>query len=161
VAVVEQFGEIGEPDVIVDALLGIGLHEAPREDVARMIEGINSSGARVVSIDVPSGVDASTGEVPGAAVNATMTVSFAAAKVGLAVAPGRFHAGSVHVAPIGLEVGAHENWLVPASAPVPATLRSLRRSRFFRRSSRKSSRPSSGDCPRMRADACCHVPPTL
>ena len=116
VTVVEQFGELGDPDVIVDALLGIGLSEAPREDVARMIEGINSSGARVVSVDVPSGVDSSTGEVPGAAVNATVTVTFAAPKVGLAVAPGRFHAGSVHVVPIGLEVGAHENWLVPASA---------------------------------------------
>jgi len=44
VTVVEGFGELGEPDVIVDALLGIGLSETPREDAARMIERINASG---------------------------------------------------------------------------------------------------------------------
>jgi NAD(P)H-hydrate epimerase len=116
VAVVEQLGDLGEPEVIVDALLGIGLHEAPREDVARMIERINAAGVPVVAIDAPSGVDASTGEVPGAAVRATATVTFAAAKVGLVVAPGRFHAGEVHVADIGLAVGEHEHALVPAGA---------------------------------------------
>jgi len=115
VEVVERFGELGEPDVIVDALLGIGLREAPREDVARMIERINAAGVPVVAVDVPSGVDASTGEVPGAAVRAAATVTFAAAKVGLAVAPGRFHAGDVHVADIGLAVGEHEHALVPES----------------------------------------------
>ena len=72
VTVVEGLGDLGEPDVVVDALLGIGLKEAPREDAARMIERINASGKPVVAIDVPSGVDASTGEVPGAAVRATV-----------------------------------------------------------------------------------------
>jgi hydroxyethylthiazole kinase-like uncharacterized protein yjeF len=121
VVVVEGFGELAEPDVIVDALLGIGLHEAPREDVARMIERINAAGVPVVSVDVPSGVNASTGEVPGAAVRATVTVSFGAAKVGLAVAPGLLHGGEVRVAPIGLAPAAHEHALVPASllAEVP------------------------------------------
>ena len=95
VTVVETLGELGEPDVIVDALLGIGLRDAPREEVARMIERINASDAPVVAIDVPSGVNASTGEVAGAAVRAYATVTFAAAKVGLLVAPGRFHAGVV------------------------------------------------------------------
>src|SRR5258708_4042459 len=100
VTLVEEFGELGEPDVIVDALLGIGLRDAPREDVARMIERINGAGVPVVAVDVPSGVNASTGEVPGAAIAATHTVTFGAAKLGLVVAPGRFRAGSVHVAPI-------------------------------------------------------------
>ena len=116
VTVVDGVGDLGEPDVIVDALLGIGLRDAPREDAARMIELINASGRPVVAVDVPSGVNASTGEVPGAAVRATVTVTFGAAKVGLAVAPGRFHAGSVHVAPIGLRPREHEHALVPASA---------------------------------------------
>jgi ADP-dependent NAD(P)H-hydrate dehydratase / NAD(P)H-hydrate epimerase len=116
VTLVDGFGELGEPDVIVDAILGIGLREAPREDVARMIGLINAAGKPVVAVDVPSGVNASTGEVPGAAVRATVTVSFGAAKVGLAISPGRFHAGSVHVASIGLAVAAHEHALVPASA---------------------------------------------
>lgn len=116
VRVVEGVGDLGTPDVVVDALLGVGLHDAPREDAARMIELLNASGRPIVSVDVPSGVDASTGEVPGAAVRATETVTFGAAKVGLAVAPGRFHAGSVHVAPIGLRPREHEHALVPAAA---------------------------------------------
>jgi NAD(P)H-hydrate epimerase len=116
VLVVEGVGDLGSPDVVVDALLGIGLKDAPREDAARMIELINAVGRPVVAIDVPSGVNASTGEVLGAAVRATVTVTFGAAKVGLAVAPGRFHAGSVHIAPIGLRPREHEHALVPASA---------------------------------------------
>lgn len=114
VTLVEAFGEFGRPDVIVDALLGIGLQDAPREDVARVIELINSAGVPVVSVDVPSGVNASTGEVPGAAVDATETVTFGAAKLGLVVAPGRFHTGNVHVATIGLTPGSHEHSLVTA-----------------------------------------------
>jgi ADP-dependent NAD(P)H-hydrate dehydratase / NAD(P)H-hydrate epimerase len=116
VTVIEQFGELDEPDVIVDALLGIGLHDAPREDVARMIGRINGAGVPVVSVDVPSGVNASTGEIPGAAVVADTVVTFGAAKLGLFVAPGRFHAASVHLAPIGLEPAGHEHELVPAEA---------------------------------------------
>jgi NAD(P)H-hydrate epimerase len=114
VTVVEAFGDFADPAVIVDALLGIGLHDAPREDVARVIERINSAGVPVVSVDVPSGVNASTGEVPGAAVSAAETVTFGEAKLGLAVAPGRFQAGSVHVAPIGLAHAGHEHALVGA-----------------------------------------------
>jgi ADP-dependent NAD(P)H-hydrate dehydratase / NAD(P)H-hydrate epimerase len=116
VAVVEGVGDLGAPDVIVDALLGTGLRDVPREDAARMIELINASTSPVIAVDVPSGVNASTGEVPGAAVSAAATVTFGAAKVGLAIAPGRFHAGSVHIAPIGLRPREHEHALVPASA---------------------------------------------
>jgi hydroxyethylthiazole kinase-like uncharacterized protein yjeF len=116
VHVVDGVGDLGEPDVIVDALLGIGLAEAPREDAARMIELMNASGRPVVAVDVPSGVNASTGEIAGAAVKATATVTFGAPKVGLAIAPGLFHAGSVQVAPIGLRPREHEHALVPASA---------------------------------------------
>jgi ADP-dependent NAD(P)H-hydrate dehydratase / NAD(P)H-hydrate epimerase len=126
VTVVEGLGDLGDADVIVDALLGIGLKEAPREDAARMIERINASGKPVVAVDVPSGVDASTGEVPGAAVRATVTVTFGAAKVGLAIAPGRTHAGSVQVAAIGLATAAHEHALVPATvlSAIPRKTRS-------------------------------------
>ena len=118
VVLVDGFGDIGEPDVIVDALLGIGLKDAPREDVARMIERINTAGRPIVAVDVPSGVIASTGEVPGEAVRATVTVTFGAAKVGLAVAPGRFHSGSVVIQQIGLEPAGHEHSLVTASVLV-------------------------------------------
>jgi NAD(P)H-hydrate epimerase len=114
VVLVEGFGELGEPDVIVDALLGIGLKDSPHEDVSRMIERINGAGKPIVSVDVPSGIDASTGEIAGAAINATVTVTFGAPKVGLAIAPGRFHAGQVVVAPIGLEPAAHDHALATA-----------------------------------------------
>jgi ADP-dependent NAD(P)H-hydrate dehydratase / NAD(P)H-hydrate epimerase len=116
VHVVDGVGDLGGPDVIVDALFGIGLRDAPREDAARMIELMNASDRPVVAVDVPSGVNASTGEVPGAVVDAAATVTFGAAKVGLAIAPGRSHAGAVHIAPIGLRPREHEHALVPASA---------------------------------------------
>src|SRR5919197_1223778 len=92
-----------EADVIVDALSGTGFRGEPRPDSARQIEAINAAGSHVVAVDIPSGVDASTGEVAGAAVRAELTVTFHGQKVGLAVAPGRFHAGDVEVADIGLE----------------------------------------------------------
>src|SRR5207248_1326909 len=63
-------------------------------------------------VDLPSGVDASTGEVARAAVRAAVTVTFHARKVGLVVGPGRFHAGEVTVAGIGLEPGRTRNALV-------------------------------------------------
>ena len=93
----------GGADVVIDALFGTGFHGAPRPDAAALIERIEASGAPVLSVDLPSGVDATTGEVAGAAVHATVTVTFHGPKVGLAVAPGRFHSGRVIVADIGLE----------------------------------------------------------
>ena len=89
-------------DVVVDALFGTGFHGAPRDEAAALIGRINACGAPVVAVDVPSGVDASTGEIPGAAVEAALTVTFHTSKVGLHVAPGRFHAGEVAVVDIGL-----------------------------------------------------------
>ena len=100
------------PDVVIDALLGTGLKGAPREETSRVIEQINSAGVPVVAVDIPSGVNASTGEVAGAAVRADMTVTMHGPKVGLAIAPGRFHAGEVEVADIGLEPGETEHRLV-------------------------------------------------
>ncbi len=89
-------------DVVIDALLGTGFHGEPRPEAAQLIERINACGNPVLSVDLPSGVDASTGEVAGSAVNATLTVTFHASKVGLHVAPGRFHAGEIVIADIGL-----------------------------------------------------------
>jgi hydroxyethylthiazole kinase-like uncharacterized protein yjeF len=92
-----------EPDVVIDALLGTGLKGAPRDETSRVIDEINGIGVPVLSVDIPSGVNASTGEVAGAAVRADVTVTMHGPKVGLAVAPGRFHAGEIEVADIGLE----------------------------------------------------------
>jgi len=98
----EESHDLGGADVVVDALFGTGFQGAPREDAAALIERINAREAPVVAVDIPSGVDASTGEVPGAAVEAAVTVTFHGRKVGLAVGPGARLAGDVVVAGIGL-----------------------------------------------------------
>jgi ADP-dependent NAD(P)H-hydrate dehydratase / NAD(P)H-hydrate epimerase len=103
---------LNDADVIIDALFGTGFHGEPREDAARRIEEINAAGAPVVSVDLPSGVDASTGEVAGACVVADLTVTFHGPKVGVEVAPGRFHTGELVVADIGLEPRETEHRLV-------------------------------------------------
>ena len=74
---------ISDADVVVDALFGIGLARAPDAVAARLIEAINDSCADVLSIDVPSGVDADTGNVPGVAVRATRTLQCIAPHCGL------------------------------------------------------------------------------
>ncbi len=99
-------------ELVVDALLGTGIQGPPREDVAAAIARINDSGAPVLAVDVPSGVNASTGEVEGAAVRADVTVTMHGPKVGLAVGPGSFLAGDVVAADIGLEHGEAKNRLV-------------------------------------------------
>jgi hydroxyethylthiazole kinase-like uncharacterized protein yjeF len=95
--------DLAAADLIVDALFGTGFHGAPRPEAAGQIQAMNLAGVPVVSVDIPSGVDASTGEVAGEAVHADVTVTFHAPKVGLHVAPGRIHAGDVVVVDIGLE----------------------------------------------------------
>jgi hydroxyethylthiazole kinase-like uncharacterized protein yjeF len=100
------------PDVVVDALLGTGLKGTPRDDTSRLIDQINAAAVPVLAVDIPSGVNASTGEVAGAAVRADVTVTMHGAKVGLAVAPGRFHAGEVAIADIELEPAPTEHRLV-------------------------------------------------
>jgi NAD(P)H-hydrate epimerase len=87
---------------IVDAMLGTGFEGAPRPPLDGAIEAVNSAGAPVVAVDVPSGVNAATGEVEGACVRADVTVTFHAAKVGLCVDPGKTASGRVEVVDIGI-----------------------------------------------------------
>lgn len=89
-------------DVLIDALFGTGFTGEPRAEAAAQIEAMNAAGVPVVAVDLPSGVDADTGEVAGAAVRADVTVTMHGRKVGLEVAPGRFHAGDVVPVDIGL-----------------------------------------------------------
>jgi NAD(P)H-hydrate epimerase len=103
VALAELFG----PDaLVVDALLGTGFRGEPHGAVAEAIEAVNASSAPVVSVDVPSGVDASTGVVSWAAVRASLTVTFHAAKPGLWIRPGKAHAGELQTIDIGIPRGA-------------------------------------------------------
>jgi hydroxyethylthiazole kinase-like uncharacterized protein yjeF len=96
---------------IVDAMLGTGFAGEPREPVAAAIAAIDALDAPAIACDVPSGVDASTGEVRAGAVRATATATFHGSKVGLHVAPGAHHAGAVEVVEIG----------IPRGGPAPAT----------------------------------------
>jgi hydroxyethylthiazole kinase-like uncharacterized protein yjeF len=90
----------------VDALLGTGATGAPRGDVAAAIEALVAAALPVVAADVPSGVDASTGTIAGAAVAAAATATFGAAKPGLWISPGKAHAGAVTVVDLGIPAGA-------------------------------------------------------
>jgi NAD(P)H-hydrate epimerase len=94
---------------VVDAMLGTGFEGAPREPVAGAIRAINEAGAAVVACDVPSGVNASTGEVEADAVRANVTATFHGPKIGLYVDPGKEHAGRIEVIAIG----------IPRDAPRP------------------------------------------
>ena len=99
-------GLLDGASVVVDAILGTGFSGAAREPAASTIEAINRThAARVVACDVPSGVDASTGEVHGPAVRADATVTFHAPKPGLWISPGKAHAGDVTVVDIGIPNG--------------------------------------------------------
>jgi hydroxyethylthiazole kinase-like uncharacterized protein yjeF len=97
---------------IVDALLGTGFTGEPRGAVGKAIHAVNAAHAPVVSVDVPSGVDASTGVVRGVAVRAALTITLHAAKPGLWIHPGKSHAGEVRTLDIGIPRGA------PAAADV-------------------------------------------
>jgi hydroxyethylthiazole kinase-like uncharacterized protein yjeF len=94
----------------VDAILGTGASGEPRGAAADAIAALNEWEGPVIACDVPSGVDASTGEVAGGAVRAVATATFAAAKPGLWINPGKAHAGATRVVDIG----------IPPRAPVAA-----------------------------------------
>lgn len=91
---------LGGCDAVLDAMLGTGFHDAPVAPLSIWIDALNSSGARVVSIDVPSGLSAQTGHAPGAVVVADVTITMLALKPGLLSDDGRDVCGSIVVAPL-------------------------------------------------------------
>jgi ADP-dependent NAD(P)H-hydrate dehydratase / NAD(P)H-hydrate epimerase len=99
-------GRLSGSGAIVDAIFGTGFEGTPREPAAGAIRAINTCASPVVACDIPSGVDASTGEVEGEAVRADLTVSFHAAKLGQRIAPGKWRCGDLQVVPIGIPAGA-------------------------------------------------------
>jgi NAD(P)H-hydrate epimerase len=114
--------------VVVDALLGTGFEGRPRGPVAEGIESVEAAAVPVVSVDVPSGVDASTGVVAGAAVHAAVTVTFHTAKPGLWIHPGKAHAGVVETIEIGIprDAGAAQGSPAPAAGAIGGSMADLR-----------------------------------
>lgn len=100
-------------DLIIDALLGTGLKQAPRKPLSTLIEHANTHPAPIVAIDIPSGLVAQTGGTPGAVIHAAHTVTFIALKPGLLTGQARDVTGYVHFNALGLDA-----WLAGQVAPI-------------------------------------------
>ncbi|KRV46822.1 carbohydrate kinase [Wenjunlia vitaminophila] len=96
---------IDRADVVLDGIVGIGGKGGLRDDAAPLAAAADRSAGLTVAVDLPSGIDPDTGEVPGAAVRADVTVTFGTHKPGLLVDPGARYAGAVRLVPIGIDPG--------------------------------------------------------
>jgi hydroxyethylthiazole kinase-like uncharacterized protein yjeF len=94
---------IGKPALIIDALFGAGLSRPVGGEPYAMIEAINATGAPVLAVDLPSGVNGTSAAIMGTAVRATETVTFFRKKPAHLLLPGRLHCGRVRVADIGID----------------------------------------------------------
>ncbi|MFE5870451.1 NAD(P)H-hydrate dehydratase [Streptomyces roseifaciens] len=99
-------GVLRGADLVLDGIVGIGGKGGLRPDAAQLVRAAADGGAILVAVDLPSGVDADTGEVRGTAVRADATITFGAYKPGLLVDPAREHAGALRLVDIGLQLPA-------------------------------------------------------
>jgi hydroxyethylthiazole kinase-like uncharacterized protein yjeF len=113
-------------DYIIDAVFGTGFTGGPRGLAAGLIEYINRHNDRtIISVDLPSGLNADTGQHEGAVVKADYTFPLALPKLGLYVSPGRELAGEVHVVPIGIPDHVIEKFDLPVELITPEMVSSL------------------------------------
>ena len=90
-------------DIIIDALIGYGLGKAPRGNALRLIQWANGAGTPILALDIPSGVNATTGETPGEHIKARWTLTLALPKTGLLPE----HTGDLILADIGIPPGVY------------------------------------------------------
>src|SRR5438270_2235932 len=112
--------------VVIDALLGIGQNRKPDSELSEILSSVASEPSarlRKIAVDIPTGVDADSGAVPGAVFQADETVCMGFAKMGVLTYPGAAHAGRVRVVDIGLPPDLGRDILV--STPEPADIASL------------------------------------
>ena len=102
VEVVEWAGELPGAELLIDALLGFGATGAPRGAVAEIIAAVSRSGVPVLALDVPSGLDSTSGAVAGACIAATATVTLALPKSGLTARAAAPLVGRLYLADIGV-----------------------------------------------------------
>jgi NAD(P)H-hydrate epimerase len=104
---------LDQADLIVDGLFGFGLSAAPKGRAAELIDAANASSVPVLAIDLPSGIDATTGDALGSAIRADSTITLGLPKQGLVRGPGVRHAGVVVVADIGIPAAAYRAVGIP------------------------------------------------
>lgn len=95
--------ETGRSDIVIDAILGTGISRPVEGIYASVIEMINTYAKKVISIDIPSGVNSDDGRVMGMAVNADITVTFALPKIGMLLYPGASYCGKIEIANISIQ----------------------------------------------------------
>ncbi len=111
---------LASADIVVDAVLGYRIHDAPRGEAERLIGFIVRAGRPVVSLDLPSGVDPDTGEAAGIAITATATLTLALPKPGLFREEGPDRAGRVYLGDIGLPDALYAGLGISAGHPFSA-----------------------------------------
>lgn len=125
-SVIDFDGALPQADIWVDALFGLGFDRAPEGSAQALIVALTTQAAPVLALDVPSGVDADRGAVPGVAVRAALTLQFIVAHRGLYTGDALDHCGQKHLAPLQVPAAAWQG-VAPAAehwtqARLPALL---------------------------------------
>jgi len=109
--------ELVSADLVIDAVLGYRGRGAPRDEVGTLIDRINAAEGRILSLDLPSGMDPDSGEAPPGAVRSRATMTLALPKMGLLTEAGRSRAGLLYLADIGLPAALYARLGLTVDAP--------------------------------------------